>query len=204
MSTQETEITEENSDLNLDPITGEPGAHPVGTGVGAAAGGATGAAIGAIAGPLGAAVGTVIGALAGGFAGKSVAEVVDPTAEDAFWRANHANQFYAGDDYTFDDYADAYRVGYAGFEPGKSFEEKEADLQLEYEGGPQKAIVESSDEPSTGSNPDSSNSTVSIPEIPSKEHNHSPFPWLMAREAARAAYDRIAGSKKPEISREKN
>src|SRR5687768_2426032 len=28
---------------NRDPLTGEPGAHPVGTGVGAAAGGATGA-----------------------------------------------------------------------------------------------------------------------------------------------------------------
>ncbi len=35
-----------DKDLNLDPITGAPGAHPVGTGVGAAAGGATGAAVG--------------------------------------------------------------------------------------------------------------------------------------------------------------
>ena len=35
-----------DEDLNLEPITGAPGAHPVGTGVGAAAGGATGAAVG--------------------------------------------------------------------------------------------------------------------------------------------------------------
>src|SRR5690606_41793317 len=33
-------------DLNADPITGEPGAHPVGTGVGAAGGAVAGAAVG--------------------------------------------------------------------------------------------------------------------------------------------------------------
>ena len=39
---------------NLDPITGAPGAHPVGTGIGAAAGGvAAGAAVGSVAGPVG-------------------------------------------------------------------------------------------------------------------------------------------------------
>ena len=31
----------DSNDMNRDPITGTPGAHPVGTGVGAAAGGAT-------------------------------------------------------------------------------------------------------------------------------------------------------------------
>src|SRR5438105_822724 len=41
-----------STDANRDPITGEPGAHPVGTGVGTAAGGAAaGAAGGAAAGP---------------------------------------------------------------------------------------------------------------------------------------------------------
>ncbi len=40
---------------NEDPLTGESGAHPLGTGLGAAVGGAaTGAAIGAVAGPVGA------------------------------------------------------------------------------------------------------------------------------------------------------
>ena len=33
------------TDANRDPITGAPGAHPVGTGVGATGGGAAGAAI---------------------------------------------------------------------------------------------------------------------------------------------------------------
>ena len=65
---------------NRDPITGAPGAHPVGTGVGAAAGGiAAGAAAGSVAGPVGTVVGAAVGAVAGGLAGKGVAEKVDPT-----------------------------------------------------------------------------------------------------------------------------
>ena len=56
-----------------DPITGEPGAHPVGVGVGALGAGAAGAAIGAIGGPIGMLIGAAIGAVAGGLAGKEVA-----------------------------------------------------------------------------------------------------------------------------------
>src|SRR5258705_8003526 len=77
-------------DSNPDPITGAPGAHPIGTGVGAAGAGAAGAAIGAVAGPVGAAVGAVVGAVAGGLAGKGVAEAVNPTEEDAYWRGQQA------------------------------------------------------------------------------------------------------------------
>ena len=66
--------------MNRDPITGEPGAHPVGTAVGATAGAvAAGAAVGSVAGPVGTVVGAAIGAVAGGAAGKGVAETVDPT-----------------------------------------------------------------------------------------------------------------------------
>ena len=50
-------------DSNPDPITGEPGAHPVGTGLGAAGGAIAGAAIGTIGGPVGMAAGAVIGAV---------------------------------------------------------------------------------------------------------------------------------------------
>ena len=39
------ETTKKATDANRDPITGTPGAHPVGTGVGAAGGGSAGAAI---------------------------------------------------------------------------------------------------------------------------------------------------------------
>src|SRR5947208_1092212 len=37
---------DETADANPDPITGEPGAHPVGVGIGAAAGGAAAGALG--------------------------------------------------------------------------------------------------------------------------------------------------------------
>src|SRR5882672_9247636 len=80
---------------NRDPLTGAPGAHPVGTGVGAAAAGAaTGAAIGVMAGPVGTAVGMAAGAVLGGLIGKNVAEKIDPTVEDAYWRSNYSNRPY--------------------------------------------------------------------------------------------------------------
>jgi phage tail tape-measure protein len=68
---------------NRDPITGAPGAHPVGVGLGAAAGGiAAGAAAGTLAaGPVGTVVGAAVGAVAGGLGGKAVAEHFDPTTE---------------------------------------------------------------------------------------------------------------------------
>src|SRR3954451_905600 len=99
-----------STDSNRDPISGEPGAHPVGTGLGTAAGGAAaGAAGGAVGGPVGAVVGAVAGGIVGGLAGKSIAESVDPTAEDAYWRDNYANRPYYDASHTYDDYAPAYR-----------------------------------------------------------------------------------------------
>ena len=75
--------TTRQAGTNLDPITGAPGAHPVGVGLGAAAGGiAAGAAAGTVAaGPVGTAVGAAVGAIAGGLGGKAVAEHFDPTIE---------------------------------------------------------------------------------------------------------------------------
>jgi uncharacterized protein YcfJ len=129
-----------NRDANRDPITGEPGSHPVGTGVGAASGGATGAAIGtAVAGPIGTAVGAVIGAVAGGLAGKATAEAIDPTAEDAYWRDNHKSQTFAHQHRSYDDYQPAYRAGYEGFgrHAGTSssgrFEDAETNVRSDYE-----------------------------------------------------------------------
>lgn len=128
--------TRHERDTNPDPITGAPGSHPVGTGVGAAGGAAAGAALGAVAGPVGAAVGVVIGAVAGGLAGKGVAEAVDPTAEDAYWREHHGSQPFAGRDRSYEDYAPAYRTGYESFghfEPGTRFEDAEPRLREYYE-----------------------------------------------------------------------
>ena len=104
--------TTRTHDANRDPITGAPGAHPVGTGVGAAAGAVTGAAIGgAVGGPVGAVVGAAVGGVAGGLAGKGVAEGVNPTEEDAYWRNNYSKRPYAANR-SYDDLAPAYQYGY--------------------------------------------------------------------------------------------
>ncbi|MEJ8850611.1 PA2169 family four-helix-bundle protein [Variovorax rhizosphaerae] len=104
----------ETRDLNRDPITGAPGAHPVGTGVGATGGALAGAAAGAMAGPVGAAVGLVAGAVVGGLGGKAVGERINPTAEDAYWRKSYDTQPYYESGLGYDDYGPAYQLGYTG------------------------------------------------------------------------------------------
>ena len=127
-------MRDKNPDANRDPITGAPGAHPVGTGMGAAAGGAAGAAVGSVAGPVGTLVGAAVGAVAGGLAGKGVAEMVDPTVEDAYWRSTHTTQPYYSSDQNYDDFAPAYRAGYEGRVKynGRKFDEIETDLEADY------------------------------------------------------------------------
>jgi len=125
-------------DAKHDPISGESGAHPVGTGIGAAGAGATGAAIGgAVGGPVGAVVGSVIGAVTGGLVGKGVAESIDPTVEDAYWRQNYVSQPYVEPDRFYEDYQPAYRTGFEGYgryyETGKSYDELEPELRRDYE-----------------------------------------------------------------------
>jgi hypothetical protein len=121
-----------NRDANRDPITGAPGSHPVGTGLGAAAGGlAAGAAVGTVAGPVGTLVGAAVGAIAGGLAGKGIAELIDPTAEEAYWRDNYATRPYVDSGATFEDYGPAYRYGadtYANY-VGRDFDDVDADLE---------------------------------------------------------------------------
>jgi hypothetical protein len=126
--------TKTSSDANRDPITGAPGAHPVGTGVGAALGGAAaGAATGTVAGPVGTVIGAAVGAIVGGLAGKGVAEAIDPTAEDAYWRENYKSRPYAGDT-SYDDLGPAFGYGVTAFSqyPGRSFDEVEPDLSRDW------------------------------------------------------------------------
>ena len=121
---------------NRDPISGTPGAHPVGTGLGAAAGGmAAGAAAGSVAGPIGTAAGAAVGAIVGGLAGKGVAEMIDPTVEEAYWRETYVNRPYVTKGATFDDYGPAYRYGidnYARY-PGRRFDEVEPELARDWQ-----------------------------------------------------------------------
>ncbi len=118
------------TDMNRDPLTGEPGAHPVGVGVGAAAGAGVGAAVGAIGGPVGVAAGAAVGGVVGGLMGKATAEAVNPTAEVEYWRAAFKNRPYASGR-TFEDYEPAYYSTAAAYPTyaGRAFEEIEPDLE---------------------------------------------------------------------------
>jgi hypothetical protein len=125
----------EARDANRDPITGEPGAHPVGVGVGAASAGAAGAAIGAVAGPIGGVVGGVVGAVAGGAMGKGVAEAIDPTVESDYWRTHHSGEPYYNSSVPYEDYEPAYRLGYESYgrADGRTLDEIDDELRAAWE-----------------------------------------------------------------------
>jgi len=124
-------------DANRDPISGAPGAHPVGVGVGAAAGGvAAGALAGTLAaGPIGTVVGAAVGAIAGGLGGKAVAEAFDPTVVDEHWRGRFESESYYTPNTTYDDYAPAYRLGAQSRQQSasSSFADVEGQLASEYD-----------------------------------------------------------------------
>jgi hypothetical protein len=127
-------------DANKDPITGTPGSHPIGTGLGAAAGGVAGgigagALAGSAGGPVGTVVGAVVGAVAGGLAGKGIAEAIDPTAEESYWRENYSRRPYVQKGSSFDEYGPAYRYGVDSYgrSKGRTFEQAEPDLKRGWE-----------------------------------------------------------------------
>jgi hypothetical protein len=129
-----------DADANRDPITDEPGSHPVGTGLGAASGAAAGAAIGTVAaGPLGTAtggvVGAIVGGIAGGYAGKGIAEVINPTEIHDYWRGNYETRSYVTPGSEYEKYSPAYSYGYEARAktPAKSFEEVESELGKNWE-----------------------------------------------------------------------
>jgi hypothetical protein len=121
---------------NSDPITNQPGSHPIETGVGAAvAGAASGLAAGAVAGPVGAAVGAAVGAVAGGLAGKGVGELIDPTTEDNWLRDNYKTRPYYKHGDAFEKYHPAYRHGASAESRygDAKFESVEGDVQSEWD-----------------------------------------------------------------------
>jgi phage tail tape-measure protein len=123
------------TDMNRDPISGAPGAHPIGTGVGATAGAVAGATVGAVGGPVGMVVGGAIGAVAGGLGGKAAGEAVNPTAEAEYWRSNYASEPYHNKSFGYEDYAPAYQLGYQNRSQytGKSFDQVESNLASDWE-----------------------------------------------------------------------
>ncbi|MEO6155636.1 MAG: hypothetical protein ABIP16_07910 [Thermomonas sp.] len=105
-------MTVEDRDMNRDPISNAPGAHPVGVGVGGVGGATIGAGVGALFGPIGMLIGGALGTIAGAAAGKGVAEGIDPTGEADYWRDEYKNRPYASSDYNYEnDFAPAYAYG---------------------------------------------------------------------------------------------
>jgi len=111
------------------------GTHAVGTGLGALGGAAAGAAIGAVGGPVGMAVGGVIGAIAGGAAGHGIAESINSTEEDAYWRQQYRREPFHSEDYDFADYEPAFRLGYLNYPThvGRTYEQAEEELGRDWE-----------------------------------------------------------------------
>jgi hypothetical protein len=128
---------DKQTDANLDPISGEVGSHPVGTGVGAAGAGTVATIVGGVVGgPIGAVAGAVIGSVVGGLAGKDVAEQVNPTFAETNWQETYTSSSYAEKDKTYEDYQPAYLTGYEGYDryghSGRTYSEVETDLERDY------------------------------------------------------------------------
>lgn len=120
-------------DANQDPLTGEAGSHPLGTGVGSAGGAAAGAAVGGVlGGPVGAAVGGAVGAVAGAAAGHAAGEAMDPTGQPDR-PGGAAMRIEVRPGLEFDDSEPAYRYGWETATlpeyRDREFEEAERDLE---------------------------------------------------------------------------
>ena len=121
---------------NVDPTRrGAPENHPVGSGVGVSGGAIAGATLGSVAGSLGAVVGAGMGAVTGSGAGQGAAEVVNPKAENDFWRANYMHSSEYIRDYSYVDCGPAYQYGVASYAkyPGRRFDDVEANLASDWE-----------------------------------------------------------------------
>jgi len=59
---------------------------------------------------------------------------VNPIAEEAYWRANHAAEPYYDARFSFNDYYPAYRAGWEGRmrHRGRTFEEVERELEADF------------------------------------------------------------------------
>ena len=81
-------------------------------------------------------VGAVAGAIVGAAGGAAAGHMINPEAEDAYWREQHSKQPYAQTGRSFEEYQPAYRTGYQGYDKyggtQQSFEGAEAQLREEY------------------------------------------------------------------------
>ena len=113
------------------PISGPLGAHPVETGLSATAGGVAADALFGTVGREDA----VAGALGSGLAGNTIAESIDPAAEEAYWRENYSSRPYDTRGATFNEYRPAYSYGVDAHRryEGQSFEQAEPELMRDWD-----------------------------------------------------------------------
>ncbi len=108
--------------------------HSIGAGTGATAGAVAGAVAGAAAGPIGSAIGALLGGIGGAKAGDAIAEYVNPTEFDDYWRANYKSASYYNSDREWDDYAPAYGLGYYARDTyrGRRFDDLDDELEAKW------------------------------------------------------------------------
>ena len=84
---------------------------------------------------MGTAVGEVVGEVAGGLIGKGVAESVNPSIEEHYWRSNYSSRPYVQPGSRYDEYAPAYQYGWEshGRYSGRKFDEVEGDLGRDWD-----------------------------------------------------------------------
>lgn len=127
-----------------DVLRKDDDSHALETAGGAFAGGAAGgvagaalagAAAGGLGGPAGAAIGAAVGAVAGAVAGKAIADRIDPTVEDEYWRSNYSSRPYVTTGSTYDDYRPAYRMGYERYPNyhGRKFDDVEHEFSRDWD-----------------------------------------------------------------------
>jgi hypothetical protein len=78
---------------------------------------------------------SVAGAVATALADDKIAEAIDPSAEEIYWRENYSSRPYVTAGATFNEYRPAYRYGvdaHRRFE-GRSFEEVEPELMRDWD-----------------------------------------------------------------------
>jgi uncharacterized protein YcfJ len=143
----ETKKQKFDRDANVDPISGEIGSHPVGTGVGTLTGGTAGAMVGAAAGPVGAVAGAIIGGVGGAYAGKDAAEGINPTVINTYWNENYSSRPYVKADADYETYKPAYMYGYNARTKNadRKFDEIESDLSKNWSKERQASTLEWND-----------------------------------------------------------
>ncbi|RYD63293.1 MAG: hypothetical protein EOP84_33785, partial [Verrucomicrobiaceae bacterium] len=122
---------EKQEDEAVGPVYEET-SHLLGTSIGALGGAMTGAAVGSVAGPVGTVAGAIAGGAFGAVAGAAYSLGVDPEVETSYWHDHYQNEPYYRNEYAFEDYGPAYRLGWQLYSPHVSFETAEETMSEEW------------------------------------------------------------------------